>query len=337
MQPAQTPSPTIERYLSALRHVFRGAPSKHEAHRRSRSILEDLSSEQTLLTQLLGKLVATPGVLARANYPVVGFELELNEDFALVMNGWIPLPDRQTDVATKSIHHHGNMLLTTTTVFGPGYEHWTFTSPEPVDPERGLFQMRVTERAAHPLHHTAFVDHHIPHLPVYPSGLSITLALWSNRFPTTWRDRLKRVPLLQRNAKLLRDLGARAGLTRFLDLKVIDYFDFFPLETGGFQGMRERQEFPLGPNEDFLFSLFHLVQSTGNEALASRIKERIAAETLPNPALALRLVSDLERGTPIEGRLSTGHTGVPHANFRTSEIERALASGGRPGVASVTA
>jgi hypothetical protein len=331
MQPSQPETPTLDRYVSALRHVFRLAPSKHEAHRRSRSILEDLSGERTLLTQVLGRLIATPGALARPNYPVVGFDLEINQDFALVMNGWIPLPDRQTDVATKSIHHHGNMLLTTTTVFGPGYEHWTFTSPELVDGERGLFRMRVTERAPHPLHHTAFVDHHIPHLPVYPRDLSITVALWSNRFPTTWRDRLKRVPLLQRNSKILRDLGARVGLTRLLDLKVIDYFDFFPLETGGFQGMRERQEFPLGPNDDFLFSLFHVLQNTGNEVLVPRLKERIAAETIPNRALALRLVDDLERGTPIEGRLSTGHTGVPHANFRTREIERALTPGGSPG------
>jgi hypothetical protein len=321
----------IDRHLSALRHVFRLTSDKHEAHRRSRSILEDLSSEPALLRELLARVVATPGMLARANYPVVSFDLESNEDFTLVMNGWIPLPDRRTDVSTKSIHHHGNMLLTTTTVFGPGYEHWTFTTPQLLDAERALFQMRVTERAPHPLHHTAFVDHHTPHLPIYPAQLSITLALWSNRFPTTWRDRLKRIPLLQRNSRVLRDLGARLGLTGVLDLKVIDYFDFFPLESGGFQGMRQRQEFPLGPNDDFLHSLFHVLQRTGNDALTPLLKERISAEPIPNQPLALRLVNDLQQGNLIEGRLSVGHTGVRHANFHTSEIERALAAAERPG------
>jgi hypothetical protein len=329
MQPADQQD-EIDRYVSALRHVFKLAPDKHEAHRRSRSILEDMANDPRFVPALLARLVSEPGTFARKHYPVVGYELELNADFALAMNAWIPLPGRETDVATKSIHHHGNMLLTTTTAFGPGYEHWTFTTPRLVDAQRELFEMRVTERAAHPLLHTAFVDHDTPHLPIYPADLSITLALWSNRFPTDWRDRLKRVPILQKNTKALRDLAARLGLARAFDLKVIEYFDFFPLETGGFRGMRERQEFPLGPNADFLHSVFHVLQRTGNDGLAPLVRQRIEAEPLENRPIALGLLADLERGVPIEGRFSAGQTGVPHANFRTSAIERALAPTSAP-------
>src|SRR5688572_7657306 len=135
MQP-QDSQDKIDHYVSSLKHVFKLAPDKHEAHRRSRSILEDMASDPGFLPALLARLVNASGTFARKHYPVVGYELELNEEFALAMNGWVPLPGRETDIATKAIHHHGNMLLTTTTAFGPGYEHWTFTTPRLVDADR---------------------------------------------------------------------------------------------------------------------------------------------------------------------------------------------------------
>ncbi len=67
----------------------------------------------------------------------------------------------------------------------------------------------------------------------------------------TWKDRVKRIPMLQKNSAALRELAARVGLTRQLDLKVVEYFDFYP--TGeGFRGIKERDEFERGPNADYL-------------------------------------------------------------------------------------
>ncbi|MDT7780436.1 MAG: hypothetical protein QOC99_2948 [Acidobacteriota bacterium] len=316
----------VQKYVGALAEIFRNAPDKHEANRRSRVVLEDMSGDAEFLTCALARQLRAPGSLNSKHYPVVGFNVDLNAQFGLVVNCWIPLPDRKADISTKAIHHHGDMLLSTVNAFGPGYEHWTFTRPQLIDEARERYEMRLVERTPHPLGHVAFVDSYVPHLPFYPTATSITYALWTSRFPVTWKDRIKRIPALQKNSAALRSLAARAGLARKLELKVVEYFDFYPTAEG-FRGIRERTEFERGPNEDYLYSLFHILQATGNDGLAKVVEERLASdEQIENPQLVRRLVEDLRRGRPIEGRLSATHYGVPRANFTRVETERALAA-----------
>ena len=255
----------------------------------------------------------------------MAFAVESNPSFEVVVNCWIPLPDRATDISTKSIHHHGPMLLTTATAFGPGYEHWMLRRPELVDATRDLFRMQLLERGRHALHEVAFVDAYVAHVPIYPASLTITVCLWSNQARTTWKDTLKRAPTMQRHARALRAAAARAGLARRLDLKVDTYTDYYPGELG-FVGIKDRREFPYTSNEDYLYSLFHILQETGNASLASVIDERVTRGGVTNPHLVGQLVEKLRLQIPIDGRLSTGHYGVPHANFTTADVARALAA-----------
>jgi hypothetical protein len=322
------PSQKIDPYLRGITRAFRTAGGKREAHSACHDILREMSDDPPLLTAILQKHLETPGALNARNYPVVALDIALNPYYGLVANCWIPLPGRETHISTKSIHHHGEMMLTTVTAFGPGYEHWMFTLPEVIDATRELYSTRLIERAAHPHRHVSFVDAQVAHLPMFPPSLSITYALWSDRKPTTWVDHLKRFPLVRKNHRLFRTLVVRAGLARSLDVKQISYFDYYPVEDG-FRGMKDRVEFGLGPNADHLQSLFHVIQVTGNERLAPVIRGRMEAEAaLENRPLIGRLVDDLEQGRPIEGRLSEGHTGVPHANYTLKDIERALAAVG---------
>lgn len=312
----------IRNYLDALDRIFKSAKDKHAANQLSRSVLEEMSGDAACFTEILERHLRKPGSFDTRHYPVVGIEVELNPWYSLQANCWIPLPGHEANISTKSIHHHGDLLLSTVTAFGSGYEHWTFTTPELIDPENELYDLKLIERAPHPLHHVAFVDAWIPHLPFYPPATSVTYALWTNRFPVTWRDHVKRVPLLQKNAASLRKLAAKAGLKEQLDLKIAEYFDFYPTAQG-FRGIRERTEFERGPNEDYLYSLFHVVQATGNERLAPVIEEQSAGAQ--NRELVERLLGDLRRGTPIEGRLSPTHYGIDRANFPLCEVESALA------------
>ena len=315
----------IEGYVGELTRIFKSASRKDEAHYQSRRVLEDISTDPSFITALLEKHLSSPTVLNAKNYPVVAVDLELNPYYHLVAHCWIPLPGRETDISTKAIHHHGTMLLTTVTVFGPGYEHWLFTEPTELDPERELYAMQVADRRLHGLHDVAFVDAHVPHLPLYPGALTITLALWSSKYKTTWKDYLKRVPILKRNEAALRRLAVGAGLAGQLDLKIVEYFDFYPVE-GGFKGMRERLEFEFGPNEDYLRSLFHVVQQTGNDGLAPLVERHLESERVPlaNRHVIMGLLGDLRSGRAIEGRLSECHLRVPHATFTAQDIERAI-------------
>jgi hypothetical protein len=308
-----------------LIEVFRTSATKHEANRRAKPILEQLSREPRFLTAVFEKYLRTPGLLDQKNYPVVGMTYSVNPHFGFVVNCWIPLPSGATHVSTKMIHHHGDMLLSTATLFGPGYEHWMFTLPKELpggDPD--LFSMELLEAAPHPKHHVSFVDAWTSHVPLFPRSLSITLALWSSRFPVTWRDRLKRLPVFAGREAQLRKLAMRLGLRKRLELKVVESFDYYPA-PGGFRVMRERKEFERGPNEHHVASVFHVLQETGNEHLAANVRRAIDAGIVKTAkAEALRLLPLLERGTPIAGKLSAGHFDVPYANFTRDDIDRAL-------------
>jgi hypothetical protein len=325
-EPTYCPDKEMQSYLNALTEIFAKAPDKHEANYQSRCVLEEMSGDPAFFTAVLRKHLTTPGVLNTKHYPVVSIDIELNPYYGLVANCWIPLPNRATDISTKAIHHHGDMLLSTVTAFGPGYEHWTFTRPAEVDPASELYSMNIIERTPHPRYHLAFVDSYIAHLPFYPPALTITYALWSSRFPTTWRDRVKRIPLLQRNSSTLRDLAARVGISRHLDLKVVEYFDFFPT-ADGFCGIKERKEFERGPNTDYLPSLFHVIQETGNDHLWPLVQQQLdSGGPLENPGLLKQLLLDLRQGRSIDGRLSPTHYGIERANFTKQNAEQALAA-----------
>jgi hypothetical protein len=310
-----------------LVRAFRSSADKHEANRRAKPIMEQLSRDPAFLAAVLEKYLSTPGALDRGNYPVVGMEITTNPWFGLVANCWIPLPDRATHVSTKAIHHHGDMLLSTATIFGPGYEHWMFTLPKPIAPGSDLHTMELLEAAPHRLHHVSFVDAWTAHTPLYPSSLSITLALWTSQRPVTWRDHAKRLRIVRGREARLRKLALRLGLKKKLDLKVVESFDFFPSGDRGFAVMRDRKEFELGPNEDHVCSVLNVVQETGNDRLARTIRRAVDAHKVTTGrANVERLLADLERGKPIEGKLSAGHYDLPYANFTRDDIRRALAA-----------
>lgn len=319
--------------MSALREVtaellavFKRAPSKHEAHSRARPILEQATRTPRFLASVLEAHLQKPDALNRKNYPVVGITAELNPYFSLVVNGWVPLPDRATDVSTKMIHHHGDMLLTTATLFGPGYEHWLFSRVREHDVARDLYAMDLVEAAPHPQHHVAFVDAWTPHAPFYPRDLSITLCLWSHQGPVTWRDHLKRSPPFRGREEQFRTFAERLGMRRALDLKIVDSFDYTPTAEG-FRVMRERKEFELGPNEDHLRSLFSILQRTGNDHLSRAVKRLLQDGHVASPDFTAELVAQLERGTPIEGKLSEGlHYAIPYANFSRDAVHTAVAA-----------
>lgn len=313
------------KYIKALTKIFGQTSDKREANVRSRQLLCDMAGDPSFFTSMLQHHLSTPKSLNKLHYPVVSFNVELNPYYHLVAHCWIPLPDGNTNVSTKAIHHHGDMLLSTATVFGPGYEHWTFTCPKEVDAERELYTTTVLERSPHTLHNVAFVDSYIAHVPFYPPSLTITYALWSSQFSTTWRDHVKRIPMFQNNSRLLRRLAIRVGLKRQLELKASEYLDFYPA-CDGLRGMRERKEFALGPNEDYLASLFHIIQQTGNASLASLIREKLAGrEAIVNQSLVEQYVTDLEQDHPVKGRLSPTHYGVVYANFSKEDVNNALA------------
>lgn len=318
-------APRVQKYTDQLTRIFQEARDKAEAHRKSGPLLLEMAADTSFISAALESHVQKPDNLNTCHFPAVGINVLKNAYYDLVLNCFLPAPTGETDLTFNSLHHHGDLMLTSAAAFGPGYEHWRFTTPEVVDPEKELFRTRLIDRALHPKGHLAFVDSRMGHAVMYPRALSITVALWSSRSPVTWRDHAKRLPVFKGHEGRLRDLARRLGLTQALDLKVISYFDFYPTAQG-FKGMRERAQYQRGTNEDYLFSLFHILQQTGNEAVSRAIEDRLQRDaTITSPGVIRNLIGELRRDHPIPYKLTPGiHFGLPHMNFRASQIEAIL-------------
>lgn len=314
---------SLEGRVRALDVIFQKSRDKRDAHEKSREVLLDFAADPTTLTQIFQRHLRVASNLDSHHYPVLSIPIARTPSIELIANCWIPLPDRRTDLSTKAIHHHGEMLLSSVTVFGPGYEHWLLKAP-PIESQKELYRLDLLERRIHGKGSVAFVDRRTAHVPFYPGSLSITIALWTSNRRTTWRDHLKRQPILQRNSLALRRAMNQLGLAKALDLKIVEYFDFTPTPLG-FRVLRDRWEFPNGPNADYLVSLCSILQATRNEDL-------VTSSVLPalgtiDPRLSASISSDLASGKAIEAKLSPGHTGVEHANFTSADIEAAVRAG----------
>ena len=324
--PSRSGKDSYSQALGRLTEIFRSTPDKYEAHRASTPVLHEMAEDPAYLTSVLEEYLSRPGVWNCTHYPVLGGGFALNAYHSLDVNFWVPLANADPDLSTKAIHHHGRMVLSTVNIFGPGYEHWTFKPPQLTDSDHEIFQLELLSRGQHARGNIAFVDVNVPHVPFYAPALSVTVALWSNSIATTWRDHVKRMPLVRDHGPKLKKLAQRAGLAKTLDLKVPEYFDFYPTPRG-FKGIRERKEFARGPNENFVAILFYILQQSGRQELAPLIQQTLDSDAkLDNRDLMVRLLADLKAGRAIAARHSAGHSDVAFANFRARDIEQALAA-----------
>ena len=265
----------------------------------------------------------TDGLNAR-HYPSVGLTLASTPYFGLVTNCFAPAPNGEKGVVSSGVHHHGHLLLSTVNAFGPGYEHWRFTTPKLLDQKRELFSIKLVDREIHRPSHVAFVDADMPHAVVMPPSLTITFALWSSKHPVTWREHVKRLRILRGREDMLRKVVERLGISQALAVNTFKYVDYYPVE-GGFKGMKERIQFALGPNEDFLPSFFHILQQTKNDELASVVADVVSRAKVTNPDIVRSLVADLRSGRDIPYRFSPGIHRLDHMNFKTDAMECSLA------------
>lgn len=309
-------------YTAELVRIFRRAPDKHEAHRRSRQLLLDMAADGACLRSALAAEIQRPGGLNTRHFPAVALPIANNPYFNLVANCFLPSPSGATNVTANSIHHHGHLLLTTVNTFGPGYEHWRFTTPKCIHFEQDIFSIELLDRERHGSGHVAFVDSFMPHAVIFPPSLTVTFALWSSRNNVTWRDHLKRIPGLEGHRESLVRIVRGLGIANALQLNVEGYFDYYPVPDG-FKGMRTRIQFERGPNEDYLYTLFHMLQQTGNEDLAPD-EQLLARVPVDNPRLVRELGKDMRRGVPIAHRFSEAIHWLDHMNFKVEEIERAF-------------
>ncbi len=308
-----------------LKRCFRrDRADKRAAHRRSAVVLQQAARDSRFLTDAMRTFVLKPASLTRRAFPIITMDLEDNPYFSLIANCWIPSPTGDTNLSTTAVHHHGDMLLSTCTAFGGGYEHFLFKKPRLRDRDGELFDIELIEQSRHPLHHLLFIDAWHAHCPFYPGELSVTLGLWSHQFATRWQDYAKRLGFVARHRNMLGRLVRRLRMNKLLDVRSVDYYDYHPTSEG-FKGMRARIQIPHGTTADYLNNLLYVLQGTANDDLVEVVLQRL--EGTPEGALpeVRTACTAIRRGERLRGRIAMNQINIPHMHFTREQLLESLA------------
>jgi len=248
-------------YIAELRSIF-SQPNLYEAHEQCVPVMNAMARERAFFLGVIRKCLSDSEYLGRVrHYPTLAFPIEENEDFTLVANVFLPLPDGNRDLSFQSIHHHGQLILTTISAFGAGYESIIFEPGYTIDEETGLTDMQMDRLYQNELYNVAFVDKLTPHIVFYPEATSITFALWS-REKHEALDKMKKMKVLQNVKGPLKRIIKMAGLNAAIGLNKIDFNDFYP-KDGKIWGLKDRLGYTEGTNRNWLQNVFSVIQQYG--------------------------------------------------------------------------
>ena len=290
----------------------------YKAHEDCVPTMSAMAEDSAFFCDVIRQCLSDPDYLERVrHYPTLAFPIEENEDFTLVANVFLPLPDGNRDLSFQSIHHHGTLLLTTISAFGAGYESIIFRPGYSIDQETGLTDMEIDRLYQNDLHNVAFVDKLTPHVVFYPESASITFALWSNEKHDAL-DRMKKMKVLQSVKKPLKRIIRMAGLNAAVGINEVDFNDFYP-EDGKIWGMEERLGYPEGSNDNWLQNVFSVVQQYEFDDMnfMSRLKADCEARGQTGP---IPWIEGFLAGETIDLLFEPSHLNVDKVNLSKSEI-----------------
>lgn len=304
-------------YLAKLREIFK-QPDLYQAHREAKPVLVAAAKDKEFFFEVIRKNLSDPAYLDRVrHYPTLSFPIEDNETFTVVGNVFLPLPDGNTNISFQSIHHHGQLLLSTVSAFGPGYESMLFKAGYSVDPETAVTDMQLEKVYRNNLHNIEFVDAFVPHVVFYPTSPSITFALWSKSKHESLA-KMKKNPVLQKVKKPLKALLGATGLNGVAGINKIEYNDFYA-ENGRVVAMRDRIGYPEGTNENWLQNLFSVVQQYGfnDQYFLEKLKSDCAVRNQNAP---IQWIDKLLSGEEIPLEFEPSHLNIDKVNLTKQSI-----------------
>ena len=308
----------LEDHISELKKIFSENQDRYKAHELSRPILLELASDQRYFRQIIEKNLGFPefGNQKRIT-PVVALDIEVNDMFSFLAHCWLPQPDRDTEMSNQSIHHHGDLLLTSVASLGPGYDSILFKKGFSFDKESLLASMEIEKVYKNPYMNIEFIDVNTPHIVFYPDSLSVTYALWSNYKPKT-NEKFRKFGFLQKNRRKIRKLMDMLNLSKAFDLNSYHYVDFFPSE-GKVYVMKDRIRYPLGSADSFAHGFFAILDQVGYDNF-DLLEEMLVKHKNENSALYEKLIAKLRNGEKIEDHYEESHLNIAKVNIKKDEV-----------------
>lgn len=310
----------LDNYISELRNLFQ-SENRRDAHKAAAQVLKRMAEDKSILFQIIERNLTDPKFFENERInPVIAFSVYEDKDITLVAHCFMPRPDQRTDLSHQSIHHHGNLLLSTINCFGNGYESFLFKKGYLIDENEA--KMDLQKQYVNEWLHYEFVESNTPHIVFYPPELTITYALWCSEKAQAV-DQLKRLSWLRKYKNGLRSLIFTFGLGNLFNLNKVEYLDFY-VENKKIIPLKERVRYPVCSNENFIQGLLYILQKV--EFPINRFQSIIDHQNLDiiQKELILEGVSKWRRGEPVENKLEEPHLFLEKANLLKKDLLEAI-------------
>jgi hypothetical protein len=307
----------LNTYVTAIASIFKEEKDRYKAHEKATPVLKEMGADKEVLADIFRKNLSDDSFINKErHYPTLAFEIYQDENVGISGNCFMPLPDRSGDLSFQSIHHHGKLLLTTVAAFGPGYHSILFKKGFVINKEDQTAKMTIEKNYQFTPGSLEFVDTDQPHVVFFPPDASITYAMWAYASKNNTTQKLKNNFLVKRFKEPIRKTLKLIGLLDRAGVNAVENFDFYP-ENGRIKVLKNRINFEVGSNENFLTNVFYVLQKAGfnDKPFLMKLKDKHPANTHLH-----QLIDKLIAGTRINDEFYDFHKNVRFANLSRKEV-----------------
>jgi len=305
------------KYIDRIAAVFSTGEERRECHRMAAPILAEMAKDQELLFEVIRRNLEAGNYCTDKKTTVIDFEIAENYLFSLRAHCFMPLPGREPLVSHQSIHHHGNLLLTTTAVFGEKYKSILFKKGI-VRQADNSFSLRIEKIYDFRKGDMEFIDSYQPHIVFIPESLLITFVLWSPDKKYAFH-KIKSHPVIRILKRPLKYALRMVGASNKLGVNNVEGFDYYPV-NGKIYCLNERNEVPFPrPKENYIQNLFYILQEVGfhDMTFLDSLSEKIPAADF---AIMQPWISKLRNKEPITDAFVPEHIGIEKVNLHFADI-----------------
>lgn len=309
---------TANTYIKPIADIFQTHQDRYAAHKAIQPIMAEMTQNREVLYDIIRKNLSEDSFIHKIrHYPTLSMHIYHDENIDMNAHIFMPLPDKNTDITFQSIHHHGNLLLTTAAAFGEGYESVLFKKGFVLDSATQIAQMEIEKIYQFHQGNVDFVDVFQPHVVFFPEEVSITYVVWSNqKVEAATQKSLKSNPILKKFKKPIKKILYALGLSQKMGLNVVENYDFYP-EGKTIKSLKHRIEFEHGDNQNFLTNFFHVMQKVGfyDTAFLTELSNKHK-----NHLVLQNLIQDFIAQKPIDAPFYDFHRNVKYVNLHRKDI-----------------
>jgi len=315
-------------YIKEILSLEKQYHDRREFHHHAEKTIQAMGADDEFLKMVIKRNFEDSGYHSQkwSLYNIPFFYIYETADFNLKIHFFPTMKNYVKGTAAHCIHHHNNYILTTTAIFGSGYETMLFDKQVNMDPSTLQTTLKLSKQFTQvdfPVH---TVDAWQPHLVYNPQLFSATLQLWT---PDEKRatDNLRTNPILKAIKTPLRQLIYALGMERTFGIAAKKTYQWYP-DGNHFKAIEEDEYFEptrktIGEevNKYSMQTVFYFIQKRNlmDEDLFNKLKNDSTT-----PHYYLPFIDNILKGETIPETFCKETINIPQKTYNMQDVLNAL-------------